>query len=105
MKIIKPSEVELINNKFGLIAKKVYSKEEAEIMYISLKEQQELPAHATPVDVIFYIIEGSGEITIGEETEKVEQGMLIESPKDIPHGLKNIGKGNYSFLVIKTPRP
>lgn len=105
MNIIKPNKVSIMENRKNLNAKKLYSKEEAEIMQLTLVENQDLADHVTPVDVIFYIVEGKGEVRIGDEKESVEKGMMIESPKNIPHGLKNTGQEDFTFLVIKTPRP
>ena len=57
--------------------------------------------HTTPVDVFFYILEGKGEVEIGDEIKEVEKDTLIESPKDIPHLLRNTGTNIFRFLVVK----
>ena len=68
---------------------------------MNLKPGQSLKKHTTPVDVFFYILEGKGEIEIGDETKEVEKDTLIESPKDIPHLLRNTGTNLFRFLVVK----
>jgi mannose-6-phosphate isomerase-like protein (cupin superfamily) len=57
------------------------------------------------VDVFFFIISGTGEVEIGEERETVNAGSIIESPKDIIHGLHNTSKELFEVLVVKTPKP
>ena len=44
------------------------------------------PAHThSESDEIHYIIKGNGKITVGESTEKVNEGMLILVPKTESH--------------------
>ncbi len=74
-------------------------------MHIKIAPGGVLPLHTTPVDVFFYVLEGNGEIEIGEEREKVAPDMLVESPKDIPHALHNPGDTVFRVLVVKTPKP
>ena len=55
-------------------------------------------------DVFFYVLEGKGNVVVGDEKEEVVRNMLIESPKGIPHLLENTGVGYFKFLVIKLPK-
>jgi mannose-6-phosphate isomerase-like protein (cupin superfamily) len=68
---------------------------------MNLKPGQSLKKHTTPVDVFFYILEGKGAVEIGDEIKEVEKDTLIESPKDIPHLLRNTGTNIFRFLVVK----
>ncbi|MGM0509132.1 MAG: cupin domain-containing protein, partial [Fusobacteriota bacterium] len=61
----------------------------------------ELPTHKTPVDVIFYVISGKGEVEIGDERKEVEEGSFIDSPANIPHAWYNPNNKPLSVLVIK----
>lgn len=72
-------------------------------MHIMIEPGATLPLHVTPVDVFFYILQGDGEVEIGEERERVSPDMLIESPKDMPHALHNQGEGAFRVLVVKNP--
>jgi mannose-6-phosphate isomerase-like protein (cupin superfamily) len=105
MQIITRDDGSVVKNDGSISAQKLLSKEEVEVVRIRLQADSSLPVHTTPVDVFFYIIEGSGEVEIGEEREKVEAGMIVESPKDIPHGLHNRSKAPFEVLVVKTPKP
>lgn len=105
MNIIDPKNIESFENKHNIDAKRVYSKENAEIIQMKLTPGQSLIKHATPVDVIFYVVEGKGQVLIGDEVKNVTKGQFIESPKNIPHSLSNDGIENFVFLVIKTPKP
>jgi len=104
MKITQVANASSFKNVHGVEAKKVYSKENAEVIYMSLTPGQSLKKHTTPVDVFFYILEGKGVVEIGEEMQEVEKDLIIDSPKDIPHLLRNTGEGVFRFLVVKLPK-
>lgn len=105
MNIITPEQGSTAYNQDAVLAKKLLSKSEVEVVRIELAPGSSLPVHSTPVEVFFYIIEGSGEVEIGDERQTVQSGSLVESPKDIPHGLHNNADSPFVVLVVKTPKP
>ncbi|MFO7791999.1 MAG: cupin domain-containing protein [Candidatus Saliniplasma sp.] len=70
-----------------------------------VKPGQGLKTHTTPVDVFFYILKGTAEITVGDEVKQVEEGNIILSPKDIPHNVRNTSNSVTKVMVVKTPNP
>ncbi|QLH75695.1 MAG: cupin domain-containing protein [Methanomassiliicoccales archaeon] len=92
-------------NPHGASVRTIYDHPEAQVTHISLRPGSSLKRHVTPVDVFFYILEGEGEVEIGDEWEKVTKDMIIESPAKIPHRILNNGDSDLRFLVVKTPRP
>ncbi len=89
----------------GLDIKQVYAKENAHAMHISLNKGESLRPHITPVDVFFYILEGTPTIIVGEEEYVAKQDDVIESPKDIKHYIKNDAEPKARILVVKAPAP
>lgn len=85
--------------------KQLYNDASAQIMHITLQPGQTLKPHKTPVDVVFYVLEGTPSILVGEETITFEKDILIESPADIVHCISNEGQQIARILVIKAPRP
>jgi quercetin dioxygenase-like cupin family protein len=85
-------------------AKQIYDTENATVIHMSLQPGQSLKKHTTPVDVFFYILDGKGTVEIGDEKQEVQKDELIESPKGIPHLLRNSGEGIFRFLVVKLPK-
>lgn len=100
-----PFEADERKNPHGVNAKKMYDKPEAMVTHITLAPGESMKKHATPVDVIFYVLEGKGTVLIGEETKEVTKDTLIESPKDIVHCWYNTTQNDLRFLIIKTPKP
>jgi mannose-6-phosphate isomerase-like protein (cupin superfamily) len=101
MKMVKVEDIAAFQNPHCVEAKKLCDMPGASVIVMNLSPGQSLKKHTTPVDVFFYILEGKGEIEIGEETQVVEKDTLIESPKDIPHLLRNTGQEPFKFLVVK----
>lgn len=101
MKITKVADTDTFQNAHGVEAKEIYDSNHGQVIHMSLKAGQSLKMHTTPVDVFFYILEGKGIVEIGDEKQEVEKDTLIDSPKGIPHLLKNTGNGVFRFLVVK----
>jgi len=104
MKITRIEETATFENVHLVETKQIYDTENATVIHMSLQPGQSLKKHTTPVDVFFYILEGKGTIEIGDEQQEVQKDVLIESPKGIPHLLRNSGESVFRFLVVKLPR-
>jgi quercetin dioxygenase-like cupin family protein len=105
MKIINAPAAEDKPNPHGVSAKPIYDSPHAAVVHITLQPGQSLKKHVTPVDVFFYVLEGTGVVEVGDERETVSRDMLIESPARIPHRLANEGDQVFRVLVVKVPRP
>jgi mannose-6-phosphate isomerase-like protein (cupin superfamily) len=92
-------------NPHGIQSHKLYDKEHAVIMHLLLKAGESLKPHITPVDVAFYVLEGSPTIMVGEEKVQVKKDDIIESPKDIVHCIYNETEYAVRVLVMKMPKP
>jgi len=101
----KPSEVERINNPHKVDSRKLYNEEKANVIHLTLQPGEKLLRHITPVDVIFYVLEGIGTVEIGEEKKEVDADTLIESPANVVHCWYNTSNAILRILVIKIPRP
>jgi len=104
MKTTKVAQTAPFQNAHGVDARKILSSPDAEVIYMALNPGESLKKHTTPVDVFFYILEGKGEVQVGEETLEVEKDTVVDSPKGIPHLLRNSGEGVFRFLVVKLPK-
>jgi len=105
MKITKLSEIPISQTPHKIDARLMYDNDSAQAVVITLKSGESLKPHITPVDVFFYILEGTPDVRVGEETITVEKDSLIESPKDIIHCLSNNSQNIARILVVKAPKP
>jgi mannose-6-phosphate isomerase-like protein (cupin superfamily) len=104
MKIIKVTETKSFENAHQVDARKIFESSDIEVIHMELTPGQSLKKHTTPVDVVFYVLEGKGIVEIGNESRDVEKDSIIDSPKGIPHLLRNNGPGIFRFLVVKLPK-
>ena len=58
------------------------------------------PPHHHDGQEIFYVLEGEGEVVIGEDTHRVNGGEAIHVNCEILHGIKNAGAGPMRYAVI-----
>jgi len=105
MKVIRYQEQEINPNPHGVDVRKLYDKESAQVMHITLQPGEGLKPHKTPVDVFFVVLEGTPTILVGEEELVCEKDNLIESPANIVHNIRNTSENIARILVVKAPRP
>jgi mannose-6-phosphate isomerase-like protein (cupin superfamily) len=96
---------ELMKNPHNVDARNLLDSPDAKITIITLQPGESLRPHITPVDVAFYMLEGTGVVEIGDEKQEVKANTLVESPKDIKHCWYNQSSSVLRFMVIKAPRP
>ena len=105
MIVKKVSETAIAETPHKVDVRRLYDKDSAQAMHLTLEAGESLKPHITPVDVFFFVLEGSPEILIGQESQIVEANSLVESPKDIPHCISNNSDNLVRVLVVKAPKP
>jgi quercetin dioxygenase-like cupin family protein len=105
MKITRYKDQQIKDTPHKIDVREMYNKESAKVMLMALKPGEGVPMHKTPVDVFFYILEGSPTIHVGTESEVCTIDTLIESPANSLHGISNNSDSLARILVVKTVRP
>jgi quercetin dioxygenase-like cupin family protein len=105
MKITEVAKVVSGPNPHHVDARKIYDSPHAMAVVITLQPGESLKKHITPVDVFFYVLEGTGVVEIGNEKQSVGRDMLVESPARIPHRWANESSSVFRVLVVKVPKP
>jgi quercetin dioxygenase-like cupin family protein len=71
-----------------------------------LEAGQEQPSHRhAGRDKLYFVVEGEGEFTIGDETARLGPGGLAWAPADTAHGVRNVGPGRLTMLITMAPEP
>ena len=104
MKITKAADAPTHQNPHGIDVRKLYDTEHAQAVVITLEPGQQLKKHITPVNVIFFVLEGRGIVEVGDEKEVVGPDTLIDSPSHLPHCWYNESDSTLRVLVVKVPR-
>ncbi len=67
-------------------------------------QAQKVHAHEGS-DKVYYVIEGTGSFTIGDEEADLGQGNAVIARSGEPHGVRNETRENLVLLVTMAPRP
>ncbi|MFW5894425.1 MAG: cupin domain-containing protein [Bacillota bacterium] len=90
-------------NKRGVRMRTVITHEHATVKNLLLEAGDVIPFHQVEVDVFFFIIEGEGTLTIGEESVEVKPKDIVMCPPNTPMSVEADKGESLSFLNVKTP--
>ena len=83
------------------VKKDVFKTSHFNIVLISLEAGQEIPPRPEPYEVCFYVIEGKGIFTVGNEQVELNRGGIIIAAADEARGIKS--KERLTILGIQEP--
>jgi quercetin dioxygenase-like cupin family protein len=67
---------------------------------------QEQSAHTHKgSDKIYYVLQGTAQVRIAQETRELRPGQIALAPPGTEHGVRNPGPGRLTLLVFMTPKP
>jgi len=69
----------------------------------TLENGKELEAHVDPMEEIYFIVTGEGEMTVDGDTRHVVPGDAIWIPTGASHSLLNTGESECFILVVASP--
>jgi mannose-6-phosphate isomerase-like protein (cupin superfamily) len=73
--------------------------------YCLLPDQsQKVHAHEGS-DKVYYVLEGTGRFTVGEEEQELGKGQAVIARAGEPHGVRNASGENLVLLVTMAPPP
>ena len=99
MKVNNPQNA--VKVPFDLDAYILHSEKNIELVFLTLKSGESLAKHTNPFDVIFFVIEGTGVLTIEEESQALYPNDTVKVTSEKLRGWENKGPENLKILVIK----
>jgi quercetin dioxygenase-like cupin family protein len=84
-----------------VISRTIAQTPSANITLFSLDKGEGISTHLTSGDAMVQILDGTAEITIGNNVFTVKEGETIIMPSDIPHGLEAAERFKMLLTVIK----
>ena len=109
MLIINHKDSKILNTPHGSEIRPLIDRTTASITQCSLAEETlppgktVTPHHHEVLEEIYYILSGSGVMTIGEESREVSAGDAIYIPKHNVHTLTNTGADEMKLLLVCGP--
>jgi quercetin dioxygenase-like cupin family protein len=70
-----------------IVSKTLIQNEHVSLTLFAFDKDEEISSHSSHGDAMIYIIDGTGQITIGEETFSVSAGQTIVMPAEVPHAV------------------
>ena len=67
-------------------------------------QHQKIHAHDGS-DKIYYVLEGTGRFTVGDEEEDLGEGQAVIARAGVPHSVRNETDESLVLLVTMAPRP
>jgi quercetin dioxygenase-like cupin family protein len=67
-------------------------------------QSQKVHAHEVS-DKVYYVLQGTGRFTVGEEDRDLGEGNAVIARAGEPHGVSNETQENLILLVTMAPRP
>ena len=105
MKITKVEDGFVVMSDGNMTGRRLYESSGCAIIHMTVQPGREVAPHAAAVDMEFYVLEGRGRFMVGDESREAGPGSLVESPRNISHGIVNTGSGPLRLLAIKNNRP
>lgn len=61
------------------------------VVYFEVAPGKRLGRHTDSSEEVIYVVDGSGEVTVGDESASVSTGALAVVPALVPHDVRNTG--------------
>jgi quercetin dioxygenase-like cupin family protein len=71
------------------------------LVLICLEAGQEIPSRPEPYDVCFYVVDGKGAFTVGDEQAELTRGGMIFAPANEARGIRSLER--LTILGIQEP--
>jgi quercetin dioxygenase-like cupin family protein len=101
LKITDVTKLVSVKNPHNVDVRKVFEASDTAVVVITLKPGESLKKHVTPVDVFFYVLEGTGVVEISDEHQSVSKDSVVESPALVAHSWKKESNAVFRALVVK----
>ena len=89
----------------GMGSRKIADEKHVLMMQVALKPGQEVPEHKANSNVHIVVLKGSVVFTLAGKDVPAKEGDLVPVAFGTQMQIRNDGKENATFLIVKTPNP
>jgi quercetin dioxygenase-like cupin family protein len=104
MKIRIEDHVKFDGAKMAKIALVTTDRAQLDLYCVAPGQYQKPHTHGDQ-DKIYYVLEGAGRFSLGNEEERLSRGEALVAQAGVEHGLFNDGADPLLILVVVTPPP
>jgi len=92
---------ELVKYSQGQIVSRTLAQNKAvSLTLFAFWQGEEISSHDSKGDALISVLDGEGEITIGDQTHMVKKGESILMPAEIPHAVKAVTNFKMYLTVV-----
>lgn len=66
----------------------LYSDEQVKVVLFAFDAGQELSEHTASMPAIMHFLQGSAQVTLGDDTHSAQAGTWVHMPAQLPHSIK-----------------
>jgi len=109
MKIINRESAQIIRSRHGSEIRPLIDRTTSEITQCSLAEEllppgcTVTPHHHDLIEEVYYVLSGSGLMTVGDESRQLSAGDAVFIPRNHRHTLKNTGAAPMRIILVCGP--
>ena len=85
----------------SIVSKEIINKATGTVTIFAFDKGEGLSEHTAPFDALVYILDGSAEIKVAGELNKVNKGQMIIMPAGKPHSLKAVNRFKMLLVMIR----
>jgi quercetin dioxygenase-like cupin family protein len=89
-----------IGFRFGLAVSAANGCSSSQVICVSIEPGRTGGRHAHSAEEVFLVLEGTAELAVGDERERVSAGGMAVIPATVPHDPHNVGAQTLRFLAI-----
>jgi quercetin dioxygenase-like cupin family protein len=71
----------------GILSQTLHNDDLVKVVLFAFAPGEELTAHTAPMPATLHFLEGSGTLTLGDETSAVQRGSFAYMPPNLPHAI------------------
>lgn len=86
-----------------LVSRKTCGAERLTATVVAIEPGGHQRVHHHAPEQLYFVIEGHGRMTVGEEARDVGPGDCVFVPSDAPHGLENTGDERLRYVSAAAP--
>jgi mannose-6-phosphate isomerase-like protein (cupin superfamily) len=79
----------------------LFSGVKADLVHLTLKKGENIAKHDNPIDVVFFVKEGKGMLTLDNDIMEIADNDCIPVKTGIQRSVKNISEADLKVLVFK----
>ncbi len=85
----------------SVVSRTLIDKDKGTVTLFAFDKGQGLSEHTAPFDALVQVLDGTAEITIGDDKSMVSEGEFIIMPANIKHALKGVERFKMLLTMIR----